>query len=128
MARKIYTPEQIEYLRKIAPGRYICQIVPMLNEKFGTDFTECAIKNLMIRQKIKNGMQLRCPPEKVKRYTTPEQDAWIKAHAAGKSSVELIAMIKDKFGIVFTKEQIKNYKNRKHINTGLTGHFKKGMV
>lgn len=127
MANKVYTPEHIAYLKKIAPGRYLYQIMQMINEKFGTDFSESAIKSLMARQGIKNGMRLRCPPERMKRLTTPEQDAWIKANAAGKSSVELIAMIKDKFGIVFTKEQIKGYKSRKRINTGLTGYFKKGQ-
>lgn len=126
MANKKYTPEQIAYLSGIAPGRYLYQIVRLMNEKFGTNLSERQIKCLMVRNGIKNGMRLRCTPERMRRLTTPEQDAWIKANAAGKSGLELIAMIKDKFGIVFTKEQIKNYKNRKHINTGLTGYFKKG--
>lgn len=127
MASKVYTPEHIAFLREIAPGRYLYQIMQLMREKFGTDFSESAIKSLMFRQGIKNGMRSHCPPEKMRRLTTPEQDAWIKANATGKSGAELIAMIKEKFGIVFTKEQIKAYKNRKHINTGLTGYFKKGQ-
>lgn len=127
MARK-YTQEQIAYLREIAPGRYLYQIVQMMNERFSTALSESQIKCLMVRNGIKNGMQLRCPPEKVRRLTTPEQDTWIKAHSAGKTSAELIAMIKEKFGIVFTVEQIKGYKNRKHINTGLTGRYEKGHI
>lgn len=127
MARK-YTQEQIAYLREIAPGRYLYLIVQMMNERFGTALSASQIKCLMVRNGIKNGMQLRCPPEKLKRLTTPEQDAWIKAHAAGKTSAELIAMIKEKFGIVFTVEQMKGYKTRKRINTGLTGRFEKGHI
>lgn len=125
---KKYTPEQIAYLREIAPGRYLYQIVQMMNERFSTALSASQIKCLMVRNGIKNGMQLRCPPEKVRRLTTPEQDTWIKAHSAGKTSAELIAMIKEKFGIVFTVEQIKGYKNRKRINTGLTGRFEKGHI
>ena len=127
MARK-YTQEQIAYLREIAPGRYLYQIVQMMNERFSTALSASQIKCLMVRNGIKNGMQLRCPPEKVRRLTTPEQDTWIKAHSAGKTSAELIAMIKEKFGIVFTVEQMKGYKTRKRINTGLTGRFEKGHI
>lgn len=127
MARK-YTQEQIAYLREIAPGRYLYLIVQMMNERFGTALSASQIKCLMVRNGIKNGMQLRCPPEKVRRLTTPEQDTWIKAHSAGKTSAELIAMIKEKFGIVFTVEQMKGYKTRKRINTGLTGRFEKGHI
>lgn len=127
MAQK-YTAEHIEYLRTIAPGRYISQIVQLMNEKFGLDLSYAQIKALMSNRSIRNGMKLRCRPEKVHRLTTLEQDEWIKANALGKSGAELINMIKNKFGIIFTPEQIKSYKSRKHINTGLTGHFKKGSV
>ena len=75
MTRK-YTPEQIAYLREIAPGRYLYQIIQMMNERFSTALSASQIKCLMVRNGIKNGMQLRCPPEKVRRLTTPEQDTW----------------------------------------------------
>lgn len=127
MARK-YTQEQIAYLREIAPGRYLYLIVQMMNERFGTALSASQIKCLMGYHGIKNGMQLRCPPERVRRFTTPEQDAWIKAHAAGKTSEELITMIKDKFGIVFTAAQMNGYKKRRGIKTGLTGRFEKGHI
>lgn len=62
MARK-YTQEQIAYLREIAPGRYLYQIVELMNKKFCTALSESQIKCLMGYHGIKNGMQLRCPPE-----------------------------------------------------------------
>lgn len=62
------------------------------------------------------------------RLTTPEQDEWIKANAYGKSGRELQQMIKENFGLDFTLAQIKSYKGRHHINTGLTGYFKKGQI
>lgn len=123
-----YTPEQIAYLREIAPGRYLYQIVTLINEKFCTALSESQVRCLMVRNNIKNGMGLKCPPERVLRFTTPEQDDWIKAHAAGKTSAELITMIKDKFGIVFTAAQMNGYKKRRGIKTGLTGRFEKGHI
>ena len=65
----------------------------LMREKFSTDFSESAIKSLMTRQGIKSGMKLRCPPEKMRRLTTPEQDAWIKANATGKNwKIEILQM------------------------------------
>ncbi len=106
--RRKYTPEQITYLREIAPGRYLEQIIQMMNEKFGLDLSYMQVKSLMANYDIKNGMRFRLPPEKRRRLTTQEQDVWIKANAAGKTGAELVAMIKHKFGIVFTLEQIKS--------------------
>lgn len=66
MARK-YTQEQIAYLREIAPGRYLYLIVQMMNERFGTALSASQIKCLMVRNGIKNGMQLTLPAGKIKK-------------------------------------------------------------
>lgn len=63
-----------------------------------------------------------------RRLTTPEQDEYMRRHCKGKTAEKLIELMQNAFGITMTKAQMKGYKNRKKINTGLTGCFEKGHV
>lgn len=123
MVARLLNDKQIRYLREIAPGRGLEEIQKLINTRFGLQLTTAQIKRAKARYKAYSG---RLVPRKIHRLTSPEQDAFMIANSSGKSSVELIKMLQDKFGITFTKEQMKGYKNRKKINTGLTGHFNKG--
>lgn len=123
---RLLNDEQVAYLREIAPGKLLTEITNLLNAHYGLALTCEQIKNLKNKYKIKSGVRKGwIPPNRI---TTPEQDEWIKAHAHGKSGVELQAMIKDQFGIELTLEQVKAYKARKKINTGLTGRYEKGHI
>lgn len=99
---KRYTKEQIEYVRKIAKGRYNDEIAKMFNERFGMNLPERKIKALKANHKISSDVPRKCPLAKVSRLTTPEQDEYIKARAAGKTNLELQRMLKEKFGISMT--------------------------
>lgn len=119
---RLLNDEQLAYLSEIAKGRSVREITAMLNAKYGLALTI----NQVNYQKYVNGIYCFCSGQR--KLTTTEQDEWIKANAHGKSGIELQAMIKEQFGIELTLEQIKSYKNRKKINTGLTGRFVKGQV
>lgn len=121
--RRVLNDEQVAYFREIVPGRSVKEIIAMLREKYGLVLNAEQIHTLKSKYNLRSGRVT--PPN---RLTTPEQDKWIKANAQGKTGVELQKMIKDKFGIEFTLPQIKSYKARKKINTGLTGHFVKGCI
>ena len=125
---KIYTKEQIEYVRKIAKGRYNDEITRMFNERFGTNLPESKIKALKANHKISSDVPRKCPRERIPALTTPEQDEYIKARAAGKNNLELQQMLKEKFDINMTLAQVKGWKVRRRIVTGLTGRFQKGHV
>lgn len=56
----------------------------------------------------------------------PEVRAFIAEHNKGKSAKELSDIIKSTFGVFYTTEQIKGYRARHHLNSGLTGCFEKG--
>lgn len=57
---------------------------------------------------------------------TEEQKQFIYDNYKGLGNKELTELIKEKFKIELTYEQVKNFKNRHHLNSGLTGQFKKG--
>lgn len=131
MSRRIYTPEMIQFLADFAPGHWIAtEILPAFEAKFGIRPSLNGIRTLLVRHKIKtNAKQVRGMREIAHyRLTTPEQDEWIKANAHGKTGAEIQRMIAEKFGLELTLDQIKSYKSRKKINTGLTGYFPKGNI
>lgn len=125
MTKITLNDEQVEYLREIAFGKHKSEITRLMNEKFNLDLSEWQITRAKIRYGAPSGPRV---PRISKRLTTPEQDEYMRANSAGKTGAELIQIMKDQFGITFTKAQIKAYKARKRINTGLTGRFEKGQI
>lgn len=62
------------------------------------------------------------------KLTTPEQDKFFHEHYKGLSNQDLMVMFNDNFGTALTLEQIKSYKARNKLNSGLDGCFKKGHI
>ena len=60
---KIYkwTETELEYLREIAKGKYISEIVELMSKKFNYPFRKTQIKSAMTKYKIKNGMKSKVP-------------------------------------------------------------------
>ena len=54
-----YTEEEIDYLRKISPGRTNKKITKMFNDKFKLNQSERAIEGTRKRYEIKNGVDAR---------------------------------------------------------------------
>lgn len=129
MKKRLLTEEQDVYLRGIAPGRSVQECTDLLNLEFRTNFTTAQIKNYKSNNKISSGLKpwqftdhSRC------RITTEEQDKWILEHFAGRGNALLAQMFNEAFGTSFTAEQMKGYKARHKLDSGCTGHFKKGQV
>lgn len=125
--RKLFTDEQIAYLREIAYGHHSSHLAKMINEKFGTNYTGEQIKNVKARHKIRSGKKLAEYPN-ARRLTTPEQNDWIRERAYGKTNEEISAMLKEQFGIELTPEQLKGFRGRNKINNGLDMRFRPGRV
>lgn len=125
MSKKLLSDDQIEYLRQIASGRNVIVLAQMMNDKFDLSLTPAQITGAKSRHGVCSG---RVKEQPKLRLTTPEQDEYMRAHSKGKSGEELIRIMQEQFGITFTKAQMKGYKKRKNINTGLTGCYEKGHV
>lgn len=126
MMRK-YTEEHISYLREICEGRYNDEITDMFNTKFNLNVTVTAIRSLKKRLNILSNLPRKCRPEKTA-LTTKEQDDYMRSIARGKTAEELRQILFDKFGIQFSASQMKSYRGRKGIVTGLDYCYKKGHV
>lgn len=59
---------------------------------------------------------------------TDEIMTFIAENYKGKTNQELTDIVNTKFQTNFSRLQIKHYKNRNHLDSGLTGYYSKGSV
>lgn len=58
----------------------------------------------------------------------PDVRVFIEEHNKGKTAKDMASLVNTTFGTVYTAEQIKSYRGRYHLDSGLTGCFEKGHV
>ena len=87
---KIYkwTEIELEYLREIAEGKYISEIVELMSKKFNYPFRKTQIKSAMTKHKIKNGMKNKVP----KGF-----EPWNKGLQIGNSHIHNLKAIGDEY-------------------------------
>ena len=127
MPTKIFTSEIHRYILQIYKGLNNYQIRDKVNEKFGTNFTYCQIKNYKNRYELKSGIHYSGADRKPKLFPD-EILEFIKENAKGLFNQELTDLVNKKFGTEYSVSQIENLKNRHHISSGLTGCFQKGHI
>ena len=98
----------------------------MVNVKFGTDFTERQIQSFKKNRRLKNGLSKGNRGRK--RLTTKAQDDFILKHYQGIYTQDLANLVNNEFGTSFTVLQMKAYKSRNKLNSGVSGRFEKGDV
>lgn len=77
MRRSAWPKEHYDYLREIALGRYNDEITKMMNEKFGTEYTEEQIRNAKARKRIRSNVPRRRPDPDAGLFTR-EQKRFVK--------------------------------------------------
>ncbi|WP_096269380.1 HNH endonuclease signature motif containing protein [Paucisalibacillus globulus] len=120
-----YSDEEIEYVRKIAPGKYNDEIAALFNEKFGTQVTESQMKSLKSNHKIKSNVPKYKPDENSGLFTKEQKD-FIKANVKGLHNYELAELVNNMFGLSITAQQMNTYKSNHNLSSGLDGRFEKG--
>lgn len=123
---KLFTSDMVDYLRTIAPGRFSGELTKMMNDRFGTHFTQKQIVDLKNNRGIRSNVS-GIPQEEYdkRRITTPVQDEFIKKNQKGLYAKELAELVNEKFGSNLTEGQMASYRARNGLDSGITG-FKKG--
>lgn len=62
------------------------------------------------------------------RLFTEEQEKFLRDNAWDRLNQELADLINEKFGLNVSRIQVKNFKNSRKIDSGLTGQFEKGRI
>lgn len=123
MGKKIYTKEHIEYLRKIAPGRYNDEITAMFNKKFNMNVTESAIRTLKVKNKILSNVS-RSRME----YTQEQLDYLKKLSKKGLFNSEITKKFNERFGTNKTESAIKNIRQKHKLKTSARNYWPKGHI
>ena len=123
-------PKEIEdFVRENAEGKRIKEIAEITNAFFGTNFNEARMGAFMKNHKIKSGMpRYLVKGERPSKVYPPEVVEFIKQNYVGCGETEMVEKLKENFGKEYTKDQIKGFYGRNHLNSGLTGRFEKGHI
>lgn len=126
---KAYPEEVVEFVRKNAAGKRRKEIAEITNAFYGTKFTEAGINSFMKNHKIQSGMPHNLlKGERPSKVYPSEIVEFIMQNYVGCGAVEMAGKIKENFGKEYTKNQIKGFYCRNHLNSGLTGYFEKGHI
>ncbi len=123
--KKLFTYEIEEFVHKNAKGLFNSDLAKLVNEKFGTSYTAEQMRQYKSNHKIKG----ETGTSKGKRGSdifTNEQQIFIRENYIGIGNKELTNMLNSKFGTKFEPLQLKNYKRRHKLDSGLKGYFEKG--
>lgn len=124
MAKIIFTKEIVEFIRTNVKGRRDQELVDAVNEKFGTNLVISQMRNFRTRKGFRN--ELGTGPIEPTKITTNEQDEFILKHYKGLYNTELTDLVNYWFKTSYTVEQMKSYKARNKLDSGLKGQFMKG--
>lgn len=116
-----------DFVREHVEGISNRDLARLVNAEFDTNFTEESMKSYIGNHKLyrKNKRGYR----KVYSKTFPEEVAvFIRENYVGVGPKEMAAVLNEKFGSSYTKEQVKTYYNNHDLNSGLTGRYEKGNV
>lgn len=120
-----YPDDVQEFIANNVNGRRINDLVNLVNDKFGTEFTYSKMRSYLKNHDLKTGM-----PRKIKGegLAYPEEvRGFIVRHYIGTGHQAMADMVNQEFGTAYTKEQMKGYYGRNKLDSGLTGQFVKGQ-
>jgi len=122
-----YTPEQKDFIRENAPGRYNCEIAELFQAKFGIEVTEGQIKSFKANHKIKSDV----PRKRItgdEGLFTLEQKEFIRQNVEGRLNQELADLVNEKFDLQITARQMNTYKKNHGLVSGVDCRFLKGST
>lgn len=121
-----YTTEQIEFLRTAYLSMKIQDVAQAFNNRFHVLKTDVQIKSVLHKHKIKCGRKDKDRLIKRSRLFTEDQEQFVRDNYVTLGVKEISLLLKDRFKINKTPEQIKTYVQNHDIKSGRTGCFPKG--
>lgn len=122
-----YSKEIVDFITANVEGLTNETLAKITNEKFGTEFTAKKMQGFKKNHNLKSGIRYN-GWDKKKKLFPDEIKEFILQNYKGIGNIELKDLINNKFGTCFTTEQMKNYKSRHKLDSGLNGQFVKGQI
>ncbi len=125
MARFIYSPEQLAWLRAKCSRLAIGKLTADFNARFKLAKTESQIKSGLCNHQITGG---RGPKKglRPRKLFTPKQAAFVAAQFPLLSIADLTAAVNAKYSLSLRPSQLKSYVSNHSITSGRSGRFAKG--
>ena len=127
MPKYLLSKEQSDYLVSIIKGRRVSEVTKMLNEHFGTSFTEKQIDAYKHNHRLKSGINPGRCLGSCRKYTV-EQIEYLREIAPGRESDEITRIFNEHWDTNFTRQQIQSIKKNYKIVSSWDTRFKKGHV
>ncbi len=122
-----YTPEQKDFIRHIAPGKYNCEIAELFQAEFGVEVTADQIKSFKANHKIKSDV----PRKRItgdEGLFTQEQKEFIRQNVEGCHNQKLADLVNERYGLQITARQMNTFKKNHGLVSGLDCRFAKGSI
>lgn len=122
-------PEEVhEFVKKWSPMLRDQELAEACNKEFGTEFTASKMKSFRGNHGYRNGKKQLTSEEYWKYQKRYPQGMYefIRDNSWGVSSAEMARMVNEKFGTDFSKDQMKCFRQRHGIKSGVTGWYQKG--
>ena len=128
MAVYRYPPEVHEFVQEWAPKLRDQELAAKCNAELGTNFTPAKMKAFRGNHGYRNYKKQWTPEEYWKYQTQYPQGMYefIRDNSWGVSSKEMAEMVNEKFGTDFSPTQMKSFRQRHGIKSGVTGWYQKG--
>jgi hypothetical protein len=126
MGKRLLTDEQHAYFKQIAVGKYAKEIAEEMYETFGITLNTKQISLYKRNHGIRSGV----PTNKVglnPKMFTDEQETYLKSIVSGRMTDEIAALVNEKYNLQVTPNQIRSWKQRNAISSGVDACFKPGQ-
>lgn len=123
-----YPPEVHELVKEWAPKLRDKELAEKCNRELGTHFTAAKMKTFRGNHGYRNNRG-RWTHEEYWKYQTKYPQGmyeFIRDNSWGVPSREMAEMVNEKFGTTFTPTQMKSFRQRHGIKSGVTGWYQKG--
>ena len=124
-----YTPEIKAFIAANCSGRFVEDLVVLINKEFGTNFRYGQIRAYLKNHKLRTNMTCdKRPRDSFKCKYSQEVVDWVRQNAWGVSTKDLAVMINEKFGIECTLAQVTSLRKRFNAPSGINTRYQPGHV
>lgn len=123
-----YPKEVHDFIRENVVGRPTKELVRMVNEKFGTDFTESKMAAYKKNHNLKSGLPKGIPKGTPSALFPQHIKDYILQNYRSTGPKAMAEQLNAEFGTSYTQKQLKSYYKNHRLNSDLTGRFEKGLV
>ncbi len=125
---KRYPKEVHEFIAQNVKGKTTRELVKLVNDRFGTSFTESKMRSYKKNHNLKSGTRRGLPAGHATKQYPMEIKNFIAENHKGIGLKDMAVLLNAKFGTNYTTKQINSYYKNHNLNSGLTGRFPKGHI